>query len=74
MIKFGFGGGGGKKEKTKEGAGLGGGATISPWGYILVTADNIEFKPTFDLNKLACLAAFILALKIIHRRKFIGCS
>jgi|GEM_PF-6041322 len=60
-IGYGLGGGMGKnkqKEKSKDeqhsekGAGFGGGSSIKPLGYIVVTDNHAKFKPVYNLSQI----------------------
>lgn len=72
-ISFGIAGGGGSKDKeNKEGAGVGGGVTIEPVAFIVVTNGhaqlmNLNEKPD-SLNKVIDLVPDILD-KITRKKK-----
>ena len=86
-VMIGLGGGLGKgqsegamgQEKAKkgmegsgEGGGYGGMMKICPWGYIVVTPEDVKFEPVYNKMMIAgiCACVMIACIKTIRRSRW----
>jgi uncharacterized spore protein YtfJ len=74
QVMGGGGGGGGHSEEGQEGSGVGFGVRAVPAGVYLIKGDNVEWKPSVDVNRVILggqivAIFFLLTLRAIFKAR-----